>query len=221
MDNQPIQNPDPVSPVTAAPTLPSEPKRSLPKWLIAGIIVLVLLIVAGAGIYFLGKNQATKVVTLSPAPIAVLTPNPTTDPTANWKTYVNTKYNYIFKYPSNLQVNADVEGGCTLEGLESCRGISLNSVRVNLKGIPDYHMGVSVIEIANSVNLKSIADSDKLNNPKALVKTIKFLGLDAITSNSDGLQTIDLIKNNYQYELVNIPSSKLDQSILSTFKFTK
>ena len=33
-------------------------------------------------------------------PIAVTTPSPTPDPTANWETYINKMHNFNFKYPS-------------------------------------------------------------------------------------------------------------------------
>lgn len=98
MGNQPIQNPDLVSPITSQSNPTSKPKINLSKWLIAGVIVLVLLIVAGAGIYFLGKNNAKKVVTQTPTQTTTLT----TNPTANWKTYSNSNYGFSFQYPSYL-----------------------------------------------------------------------------------------------------------------------
>ncbi len=41
---------------------------------------------------------------------ASLTPTPSTDPTANWKTYTNSKYNFTFKYPDNKRVVFDTIG---------------------------------------------------------------------------------------------------------------
>lgn len=75
--------------------------------------ILVVLIFAGAvfGVYKLGQKQIqptpqptpTLMVTPipTPTPSIIVTPivTPTPDPTANWKTYTNTKYRYQFKYP--------------------------------------------------------------------------------------------------------------------------
>lgn len=90
--------------------LPNPPNH--PKILII-ITSVILLTTIGVGSYVLGtrKNQATiqnQQVTSSPTisqptPTLTETPfvHPTTDPsiTANWKTYINTKYRYSIKYP--------------------------------------------------------------------------------------------------------------------------
>ena len=56
------------------------------------IIILVVLIVLG-GVYYLG--------TLKPEQ-AVESLKSTTDPTANWKTYMNNEFKYQLRYPQNL-----------------------------------------------------------------------------------------------------------------------
>lgn len=95
------------SPVNSAVTTPQS-KSNI--WvLIIGAIMLL-----GGGItigLLLGKQlySPTSQLTPSPSPISQFTPTPvfvipTADPTANWKTYINTEYNYLLKYPSNLTV---------------------------------------------------------------------------------------------------------------------
>lgn len=81
----------------------------LQKGFVPVIIILVVLI-GFVGVYFLGtlKNK-TVVINPTPTPNTVATesvapsynPVVTTDPTSNWKTYRNTKFNYSLRIPSN------------------------------------------------------------------------------------------------------------------------
>jgi len=109
------------------PSVPSNPS-SKTKYIIFGVLILFILIILGGGTYYLGvaKQQSimqknnkvvTATVTPSETPISSLTPipssssnptltsAPTTDPTINWKTYANTKYEFSFKYPPNFFVD--------------------------------------------------------------------------------------------------------------------
>jgi hypothetical protein len=69
-------------------------------------VMLLLLVLVGTAGFFLGKSFSQPKT--SPPPISQISqtpttgipnPTPTPDPTANWKTYVNTKYGLKFKYP--------------------------------------------------------------------------------------------------------------------------
>lgn len=66
----------------------------------APILILVGILVALAlagGVYFFGKSQVAKLqnpVVVSQTPQATPTPSSTSDETASWKTYTNTKYGY-------------------------------------------------------------------------------------------------------------------------------
>jgi len=101
----PVQ-PSPKNP-PVVPTLPPT------NWLkILSFTILGLIIVTGS-IFFgiqIGKNQTPSQQpigvqpTASPTqivinPTALPTGNPTINPTGNWKTYINTKYNYSLQYP--------------------------------------------------------------------------------------------------------------------------
>ena len=67
------------------------------------LIAVILLVAAGVGGYILGTNQNQTVQT---QPVTQLPqPSPTPDPTANWKTYSNTKYDFSFKYPSEWEID--------------------------------------------------------------------------------------------------------------------
>lgn len=67
----------------------------------APIIVVLLLILVGAGAYLLGV-QRRFIQKPSPSPA----PTPTSDPTANWKTYISS--DMTFKYPSNWTISGFV-----------------------------------------------------------------------------------------------------------------
>lgn len=115
MDNQTQPNIPPVQP------LPQTPITSPTNWfkillfIISGLIIIAGAVFAGIQI---GKNQITKQQTITEQPTAfptqvVVNPtaistttlptelNPTTNPTADWKTYKNSSLGFEFKYPSN------------------------------------------------------------------------------------------------------------------------
>lgn len=103
-----------VSPVQPLPQTPSviPPSTNWSKILL--FTILGLIIVAGslfAGVQ-IGKNQTPNQQpiavqpTASPTqivanPTALPTANPTINPTTNWKTYTNSTYKFLIKYPSN------------------------------------------------------------------------------------------------------------------------
>lgn len=86
---------NPVSPVSN-----SKSSKIIPICL--GIVVVL---VVAIGAYLLGSKQSQLVVqnSVQITPIPTLTP----DPTANWKTYANTKYTYLLKYPATWNVVTD------------------------------------------------------------------------------------------------------------------
>lgn len=81
-----------------------------------GIIFLligILVITVAGGAFYLGRQTTPKpspnpvITSQTPQPTSALTPNtpspaPTTpDQTVNWKTYTNSTYKFLIKYPSN------------------------------------------------------------------------------------------------------------------------
>lgn len=110
-NTQPITPPVQPSPHTQTP-IPTAPSTNWSKILV--FIVLGLIIIAGSifvGIQ-IGKNQTPNQQPIAVQPTASPTQtvvNPTvqpitsspTDPTANWKTYTNSAYKFLIKYPSN------------------------------------------------------------------------------------------------------------------------
>jgi len=83
------------------PPVPPTPKINNSLVFIMSILLIVTVAIAGL-FYFqiqkLSKELSQYQTLVSPAPIA------TTYPTADWKTYTNTKYNFSFKYPSDWEI---------------------------------------------------------------------------------------------------------------------
>jgi hypothetical protein len=121
MENQEQQPIQPETPVQPAPR-PVEPKKSLPKWplIIVGVILLVTLL---TGTYLLGKNQTvnqkptlktTQVITPTITPIPTQGMVATTSPASvngnqTWKTYQ--AKGYSIRYPSTWIVEHKIIGG--------------------------------------------------------------------------------------------------------------
>jgi hypothetical protein len=99
------QNPTPQQPITA--------KAKLSKWIIAVIAVLILFLVIAGGVIVKTQN-------IPAAQAPSITPIPITNPTATWKTYSNTKYNYLIDYPSDwsLREFPDTKDGAGFNPLD-------------------------------------------------------------------------------------------------------
>ncbi|OGY18962.1 MAG: hypothetical protein A2784_02420 [Candidatus Chisholmbacteria bacterium RIFCSPHIGHO2_01_FULL_48_12] len=84
-----------TSPLPPTPT--PKPKSLL---ILIGLVFLIILSVTGG--FLLGKQL------YSPASRSTLTsiaePTSTPDPTANWKTYTNNQYKFVFKHPNDWRV---------------------------------------------------------------------------------------------------------------------
>jgi len=108
MENQEQQSTEPQMPVQPVVETVSEqepePKKSLPKWplLIVGIILVLTLII---GIYFLGQKSMNKVSEKPPTVTQTPTSPPTPDPTINWITYASPFLPFSLKYPAEDLTN--------------------------------------------------------------------------------------------------------------------
>lgn len=93
--NPPLSSPSPLSPPSKKP------------FLIIGIFLLFFL--AAGGVFFLGKTQNNQEITVT-SPLSVY-PSliPTSDPTANWKTYTNNQYGFSISFPSDFEINKQAD----------------------------------------------------------------------------------------------------------------
>ncbi len=86
---------DPVLPVVE---LVPKPKTNI-LFVVGGIIILSLGISLGL---FFGKNLYSVPLSIpTPSSIVETTPAPTIDPTTNWKTYMDNRFNFSVKYPGD------------------------------------------------------------------------------------------------------------------------
>jgi len=131
--------PVPLSPQPTVPCCSGLKSRKVLIGVLGGLIIVSLLSTAIFGAYQLGKNQTANPSTTVVTPtIPAATPSTTpvvdsvSDPTANWKTNVNTKSGYSFKYPDNWFI--DTNNGSEL----------LSDVAFRGWGYPDYIVSFSV-----------------------------------------------------------------------------
>lgn len=209
------------------------------------ILVLFILVFAGvAGYLYLGKNLSQ--VSL-PTPKSLVTPTPvkTFDPTANWKTYTNTKHNYSIQYPEELFLLDNSDSGQNLSqkemsALDNVRFSSLKKEN-NFSGLV---LEINVTEGSNKTGTQKCTSGSKcidywetiINNPKsiviyAVILNKKMKGIEYIDNSSRlTLQrhfvfsekgktwTVNLSYADYKEE----EKDKIDKifnQILSTFKF--
>lgn len=218
------QNPPPVN-----PTLNQKGNFLL----IIGIIILLL--VVGAGGYFLYQKQVNKPVTIPQA--SQLTPSPTPGETANWKAYTNTTWNYQFQYPSTWIVEElDTEHVViTSSDIEK-------SVDGRITKFPTNYIRVSIVNRENITRsfdeeIKSVytespqcsvgsecPSSPPLITKKTNANSLEYYFLTTGVYNNE-LTIFSLPKDKNRYVLIDprlalASNIKLPEKISSTFKFT-
>jgi hypothetical protein len=129
-------------------------------------------------------------------PVAVVTPSPTPDPTANWKTYTNQKYFYSFKYPQSYTVGQNGVNSPTPEMVENVVAYELNSTSIDAPA-----MSVSVVQKGGTtLQANAQAHFDKISNyvvaPNPTLPTYKSNSVVAALSKSTFLN-----KNAYTYTI--------------------
>jgi hypothetical protein len=243
-----------IEPIQASAEQNFEPtKKSLPKWplIIVGVILLATLL---TGAYLLIKSQNTKIACTTEAklcpdesavgrtgPKCEFTPcpkmpTPTLAPkatgsgtliateTANWKTYIDSKDFYSFKYPEAWFMNGD-----NSSNVHNSVGIS----PIKLQGVDQAFSNMIAFNILDNPNNLPIEDYVKANiSPQTVnysTQTIagiqgkrtadlpgQFSNDEVFVEYKNKIYTITLIKSPGEQ----IPSSTFNQ-IMSSFKFTQ
>ncbi len=124
MDQEQPQTATTPVPSIVPPIQPPQSKSRVWMWILAG--VLLLGVGTATGIY-LGKQLYSKpALAPSPTPLAMATPS--SDPTANWKTYTNDSEGISFKYPQEITLKISEKGLYWLDSSGSFQtNISWNS----------------------------------------------------------------------------------------------
>lgn len=228
---QPFQPPvPPTPPIQPAPVMPPAPKK-VSGILIAGLILLFISVLALVGYYFFQTSQL-KVNVSTPTPLAVasLSPIATINPTADWQTYINTKYAYQLKYPTDWLVQA-------MGGTQQVSQIS----EANFRATADETPAESGFKIAVTPDPKNLSLTDwvttqnsdngitfsSTTKTNSSIVSINGLNWEQVDDKSIDYVPTGFVKygiaqgGNLYYVVIYSADIKIVDQILSTFKFTE
>lgn len=182
------------------------------------LAIFLLIITSLALAFYLFKDRFLGNTVNIPTSVATSSPVPTIDPTANWKTYTNTKHGFSFKYPStwiidtkgdNEEFNAQVKlrsGSSTIQIYANMDGLGgkgqdfQKTTQFNLDGYPLYKYKIT--QAYNNTWL--IGLTDDLTNSLGVFRIMnKVYSITLVYPQSEDMKETE---------------SEFDQ-ILSTFKF--
>lgn len=195
--------PPPNLPLAVEPAGPSK-HSNLP--VIIGVLVLLAGIVVGGGYYFLSSQTSTTSTPVAqPSPIMqqIPTPTPTVNPTAGWKTYLNSKHGYSFRYPSNWLllspggVNGDIcVSSTSTDDIIELAQRNLDSCGFLADQLPNEEAEFTVQVLDKPWNMEEVPISDVTGN-------------DISTSTTVGGTTATKIPFTEQSELPNIQATRI------------
>ncbi|EKE12361.1 MAG: hypothetical protein ACD_13C00230G0002 [uncultured bacterium] len=181
--------------------------------LVAFMFILIILLLGTTVFFFYQNSQLKKQVALlpTPSPIALATP----DPTADWKTYLNTSAKYSIKYPPSWKVENF--------GLMEVKPADENTKYVRFSYQPDISKGSVEFNIEETPVL-DISQDIEFDEERTFGTELAKCG-----TSYDGMLTFCWLKVNNQSKYLvfavlnykNIDDNKIVDQILSTFKFTE
>lgn len=206
-------------------TVDSRPKAS--NFLVILLSILLLLSVLIAGFFAFqtqklvaelrvmntlrDKNEELIVKTPEPTTEPIATDSSTVDPTANWKTYTNTKFNFSFKYPNDSVIKTDMilaDGSIEFSNfiflLEKTDGTLINYVNK----LKDTNGATSTTKMVNKFEVVEWIGSYK-NAPTHYMSIL----------NNGSVFNLGITATDNMTQFVSTETKLLDQ-ILSTFQFT-
>jgi len=219
----------PVQPVTepiqASTPPPIESKKSLPKWplIVVGVILLATLL---TGSFVLYKNLNVKPKPASKT-VQVITPTatPTPDPTADWKTEETVGMSFTFKYPSDWQISNQTHQGQLYERTLTNPQDKSSFISIALNAHPiDYQKQLLNDEDA-VFSSKSVIENSTFQEKNILKATTTDREWDH--ENSKYIETghsysilIPIENNTLEITTNNLENKPLADKILNTIKFT-
>ena len=186
------------------------------------------MLIAIGGAYYFGtqKSNIFPTSTQTSTPVAIGTPTqfvptdkPTTDPTANWKTYTNTQYGFSFKYPVGFEVKENAPGYfvITTTAENAFNGSLQEGISIDARLLEPYTSMVNA--------RKSITDSLTITENKEISEweIYQGIGKDGMLKGVEFRIAISPYKTGaIRLETItNVKFLDIFDQILSTFKFTK
>ncbi len=93
----------------ANPTVPNHVPDSSSKLPVLAMAIFVLLSLGSVAFLYYQNQQLKTMLASYQAPVVSATPTGTTDPTTDWKTYINTTYGYSIKHPQDYEEREDFD----------------------------------------------------------------------------------------------------------------
>lgn len=220
------QTPEIVSPQPEISQQVPVPKKKMPR--IFGVVVVLLLLVAGAAFAFTyfqepvvepGKPVTTPIITETPIPVS-------DSSTEGWNMYTNTKHNFSFKYPAEWTIKSD-DGVVTFyREIEAYQQDSTHPGGKKL--VNEYQVKVLTLTtiVATEIDTVVTEYKDKLKlydiETTSIKNGIKVDGLIPGYENPGAFSGLFLQgkNNDVIYFEPELDKKTLDQ-ILSTFEFTE
>ncbi len=209
---------DPTVPNLASESVQNliPPKKKFPFLLYISLILLSVVSVISIYLFLQVRQLTLEKLTPSPTP----TPSPSADPTEGWETYTNTRYNYSFRYPSNLIIQSGVE---LLSANENERNLSTtNTIDV----LDNNDTIVQVVSVKKFETLEETKKSITVTNADKSPEYIDFeIQSQPAFKYFDGDSTFVMtIQGNYFYQIYlskgSVEKESISTKILSTLKFT-
>lgn len=221
------QNPTvPTPPQPVAPPVPATLSKNNNFLAILLSVFLAITLLIGGYLFLqvqgLTKQLAQLQVQPTATPLSTEIPSPTTDPTANWKTYTNTTHGFSFKYPSDWILNSEGDGDQYNANLNLKKDNNVIGVIANMDGIGGGPRNVPFEEINlwGKTYYKQYGDI----NFSAGTKTVDICdsphGLGVFQINSKTFMISLTYQTNTEGEKPTLSLGKEFDQILSTFKFT-
>src|SRR3989338_410400 len=209
----------PIPQTPSSPPIPPPPAGGTPKFplfpILAGILLMILV---ATGTFFLGKSQnnqnASIPSTPSPLPSEALAKEGTPDPTDNWETYINTKYKYQFKYPSDFKIfdeSADrIYINNNLPADPNCQGggCFLGTPRLSIYFEHLNNPGEDELNLDDYATARSTSIQQEATEP-GIIKKIQKFGLD--------VRYAEGVTQGYSHNYFMKPSPNLSFSISAVF----
>jgi hypothetical protein len=216
-----------ATPIPETPIIVEKPKKNYLNLILISFAFILFI----GGVYYLGRQSVKN--TEVPAVIPTITPDavlpqtnsvPTTvvDPTANWKTYTNSKFNFSFKYPLELTYIADQSDQYVENGISNAMILVQNfdGSKPRTETSSDFQIVIYISNKAGQFNLE---------DPQGVQSKVIINGIEAIktttTQKWESVPTV-IFQSSPNKVAIQLSTPKsinkaLFDQILSTFKFTE